>query len=263
HRARAVLLHRRAWRVGELHSSIERRRCARPLRRRQQCERTRVQPVGLVHDRGVCRDYRGRSRREPAHPAAARATRPRGRARPRSSGAAAADGIARRCAGQPLSLPDRAPRTRARIQSRGADNGRNSADADGVRGSRMKRPVCFVVASEMTVRVFLTTHLRAMQHHYELTVVVNTNNTRLLTELGVQGTLVPLRIERRVSPWRDLAALLALLAILRRGRFDIVHSMTPKAGLLAMTAAWLVRVPVRLHTFTGQVWVTSHGIARA
>jgi glycosyltransferase involved in cell wall biosynthesis len=50
---------------------------------------------------------------------------------------------------------------------------------------------------------------------------------------------------------------------MRRERFDLVHSMTPKAGLLAMVAARVARVPVRLHTFTGQVWATRAGFRRA
>ena len=127
----------------------------------------------------------------------------------------------------------------------------------------MKRRVCVVVASDMTVRKFLRPHLRAMQTHYDITIVVNTANGGLLRELGIEGTLVPVRIERRVSPWRDLVAFVALHRLLRAGRFDVVHSMTPKAGLIAMGAAWLARIPVRIHTFTGQVWATRRGFARA
>jgi len=126
----------------------------------------------------------------------------------------------------------------------------------------MKRRVCLVVASEMTVRAFLRPHLRAMQAHYDITIVVNTANGGLLRELEIEGTLVPVRIERRVSPWRDLVAFVALHRLLRAGRFAVVHSMTPKAGLIAMGAAWLARIPVRIHTFTGQVWATRRGFAR-
>src|SRR5262245_23303201 len=127
----------------------------------------------------------------------------------------------------------------------------------------MKRRICVVVANELTVRVFLAPHLRVLQSHYDVTVVVNTTNVALLEELGVEGTLVPLRIERRAAPWCDLTALWSLCRLLRAGCFDVVHSMTPKAGLLAMTASWLARIPVRIHTFTGQVWVTRRGPARA
>jgi len=38
--------------------------------------------------------------------------------------------------------------------------------------------------------------------------------------------------------------------------------MSPKAGLLAMAAAWLAGVSVRIHTFTGQVWATRAGLMR-
>jgi lipopolysaccharide/colanic/teichoic acid biosynthesis glycosyltransferase/glycosyltransferase involved in cell wall biosynthesis len=127
----------------------------------------------------------------------------------------------------------------------------------------MKRRVCVVAASDMTVRAFLAPHLRAMQAEYDVTVAVNTSNGRLLSDLGVDGHLAIVRIERRISPWRDLAALVALYRLIRTRGFDIVHSMTPKAGVLAMTAAWLARTPIRIHTFTGQVWATRRGAARA
>jgi lipopolysaccharide/colanic/teichoic acid biosynthesis glycosyltransferase/glycosyltransferase involved in cell wall biosynthesis len=126
-----------------------------------------------------------------------------------------------------------------------------------------RRRICYVVASEMTVRAFLTPHVRAMQDRYDVTVVANSGNPRLLEELGVRAELVRVGIERPISPWRDLLALCALVRLFHRCRFDLVHSMTPKAGLLAMAAAWLARVPVRLHTFTGQVWATRQGGSRA
>jgi glycosyltransferase involved in cell wall biosynthesis len=75
--------------------------------------------------------------------------------------------------------------------------------------------------------------------------------------------MIPIRIERGIVPLADLAALARLLRVLRRERYDLVHSVTPKAGLLAMLAARAARVPVRIHTFTGQVWATRRGLARA
>lgn len=42
----------------------------------------------------------------------------------------------------------------------------------------------------------------------------------------------------------------------------MVHSMTPKAGLLSMMAAWFCRVPVRVHTFTGLVFPTATGLTQ-
>jgi len=125
-----------------------------------------------------------------------------------------------------------------------------------------KRRVCVIVASEMTVRAFLVRQLRAMQSEYDLTVVVKTANVALLRDLGIDGRLAAVAIERRTSVWRDLAALWSLYWLMRNGRFDLVHSITPKAGLLGMAAAWMTGVPVRIHTFTGQVWAARRGALR-
>jgi glycosyltransferase involved in cell wall biosynthesis len=54
----------------------------------------------------------------------------------------------------------------------------------------------------------------------------------------------------------------SLYLLFRREHFDIVHSTTPKAGLLCALAGFLAGVPVRLHTFTGQVWIQMHGASR-
>lgn len=70
------------------------------------------------------------------------------------------------------------------------------------------------------------------------------------------------RIPRAIRPGADLLALVALYRCFRRLRFDLVHSMTPKAGLLCALAARLAGVPIRLHTFTGQVWAEQRGAAR-
>ena len=80
---------------------------------------------------------------------------------------------------------------------------------------------------------------------------------------GLNARVHSVPIERKVSPLRDLRALLQLVRLFVAHRYRVVHSITPKAGLVAMLAAWLARVPVRIHTFTGQVWVTRRGPARA
>jgi glycosyltransferase involved in cell wall biosynthesis len=56
--------------------------------------------------------------------------------------------------------------------------------------------------------------------------------------------------------------LFQLFKLFRIEQFDIVHSIMPKTGVLAMLAARLALVPVRIHTFTGQVWITKHGVKR-
>lgn len=77
---------------------------------------------------------------------------------------------------------------------------------------------------------------------------------------GVKTIAVPM--ERHISPFKDLRSLIRLVRVFRRERPTMVHSMTPKAGLLSMTAAWFARVPVRVHTFTGLVFPTATGLTK-
>ena len=76
----------------------------------------------------------------------------------------------------------------------------------------------------------------------------------------VRGIRVPM--ERRISLKHDFISLLNLIKTFRKEKPRMVHSMTPKAGLLCMMGAWIARVPVRVHTFTGLVFPTATGSKR-
>ena len=77
---------------------------------------------------------------------------------------------------------------------------------------------------------------------------------------GIRTIAVPMR--RKIAPLHDLASLWQLIRVFRKEMPDMVHSITPKAGLLSMLAAWLTRVPVRVHTFTGLIFPYEKGWKR-
>lgn len=79
-------------------------------------------------------------------------------------------------------------------------------------------------------------------------------------EYDVRGIRIPM--QRHISLQADAISLWQLIKTFRSEKPMMVHSMTPKAGLLCMVAAWLTRVPVRVHTFTGLVFPTTIGIKR-
>ena len=74
---------------------------------------------------------------------------------------------------------------------------------------------------------------------------------------GVRTIAIPM--ERRISLIKYFISLIRLIVLFAKERPDMVHSITPKAGLLSMLAAWITRVPVRMHTFTGLVFPTATG----
>ena len=115
---------------------------------------------------------------------------------------------------------------------------------------------------ESAVKAFLLNHLRALSQFYDITVIVNTDNPNFLEEVGIKAKVIPLKIAREIRLFSDLICLFKLIKIFNHQHFVAVHSITPKAGLLGMLAAWVVRVPFRVHTFTGQVWETKVGFKR-
>jgi glycosyltransferase involved in cell wall biosynthesis len=66
---------------------------------------------------------------------------------------------------------------------------------------------------------------------------------------GIRHVAVPM--SRRYTPLEDLRSLIELWGVLRREKFDVVHTHTPKAGLLGQYAALLAGVPLRVHTIHG------------
>lgn len=125
-----------------------------------------------------------------------------------------------------------------------------------------RRKICYVTTTDLIIQFFLLEHIRRASALYDVTVIVNTSDPELLARAGIDARLVPFLIEREISVWSDLKAFLLLYKLFRREKFDMVHSIAPKAGLLGILAGWLARVPVRIHTFQGEVWVTRTGIMR-
>jgi glycosyltransferase involved in cell wall biosynthesis len=93
--------------------------------------------------------------------------------------------------------------------------------------------------------------------------VVSSKGPELAVFEGMPGVrCATIDIRRSISLWRDLWALVELVRLFKSQRILIAHSTTPKAGLLTALAALIARVPIRLHTFTGQPWVNMSGLKR-
>ena len=110
--------------------------------------------------------------------------------------------------------------------------------------------------------IFVTGMLPELQERYEVVLLSSPGHELDEAEenFGVRGVRIPM--ERHISFGRDLISLCRLVFVFLREKPAMVHSMTPKAGLLCMIAAWLTRVPVRVHTFTGLVFPTATGFKR-
>lgn len=123
------------------------------------------------------------------------------------------------------------------------------------------------IARVSTVPFFIVTQLsapiNAMKEAGAAVTIISSDD-----ELGddlrrlVGANFIPLKMVREINPFQDLVSLLMLIKVFRAHKFDIVHSTTPKAGLLCAIAGRVSGVKVRLHTYTGQPWVTMSGIKK-
>ncbi len=74
---------------------------------------------------------------------------------------------------------------------------------------------------------------------------------------------IPVEMTRKVTPFKDLMAIIRLYRIFRHEKPHIVHTHTPKAGMVGIIAAYLARVPHRLHTIAGLPLLEITGFKRS
>jgi len=71
-----------------------------------------------------------------------------------------------------------------------------------------------------------------------------------------------INMSRKITPFQDLKSLWEMWNFLRKEKPQIVHTHTPKAGIIGMLAARLAGVPHRLHTVAGLPLMEATGIKR-
>lgn len=125
----------------------------------------------------------------------------------------------------------------------------------------MRKKICFVVAIPGTAKAFLRDHIEVLNQDYDVHLVGNISNADAVVGLKLAGWH-HIEIERGISLWRDLKAVWQAWRYFRKMKFDAVHSVTPKAGLVTALAGWLAGIKHRTHIFTGQVWATRKGVMR-
>jgi glycosyltransferase involved in cell wall biosynthesis len=98
--------------------------------------------------------------------------------------------------------------------------------------------------------------------YFDITLVSSDENSlsRIASEQGVK--CFPLDMTRKITPLQDLRCLVQLVRFFRKEQPHFVHSHTPKAGIIGMLAAYIARVPVRMHTVAGMPLMEATGFKR-
>ena len=119
------------------------------------------------------------------------------------------------------------------------------------------KKICFIVSSPYTAYTFLNAPIKQLAKNYEIFIIANYNQNELgyLKELPIKKIFY-FQIIRKISLFKDLRCLFKMISFFKKNKFDAIHSVSPKAGFLAMVSGNLALIRMRTHTFTGQVWAT-------
>lgn len=125
-----------------------------------------------------------------------------------------------------------------------------------------RKRICFVVAIPGTALSFLKEQIKSLSKDFDIYLATNLTGQPDFEIEGLSGVHhIPLK--REISVWDDLKTVSKLASYLKEMRFDIVHSVTPKAGLVTALASRFAGIKHRIHIFTGQVWATRKGVLRS
>lgn len=114
----------------------------------------------------------------------------------------------------------------------------------------------------VSLNVLLKGQLKMLNEHFNIIGVSSAGDDldNVREREGIQTAAI--EMERHIAPFKDIVSLWKLIKIFRKEKPEIVHSITPKAGLLSMIAAKIAGVPIRIHTFTGLVFPTATGLKK-
>lgn len=102
--------------------------------------------------------------------------------------------------------------------------------------------------------------LKFLNQYFEITAVSGYNEKleEVKQREGVKIADIPMA--RKIDLAQDIKSLFNLYLYFKKEKPTIVHSITPKAGLLTMLAGKMAGVPIRMHTFTGLIFPTRKGV---
>jgi glycosyltransferase involved in cell wall biosynthesis len=123
--------------------------------------------------------------------------------------------------------------------------------------------ICFVTTTPLIIHFFLKGIIQRLSKDFDITIVLsNDEDFFLLNGMEKFVKFKFIDITRDINIFRDVRALYCLLVFFLFNRFDVVHTIAPKAGLIGQLAAFVCRVKFRVHTFQGEVWVCMSGLKR-
>jgi len=127
---------------------------------------------------------------------------------------------------------------------------------------KLKKKIIRTSTVSISLDYLLKGQLAFLRQYYDVIAVSNNDEHLKIVKEREKVKTISVSTQRKISLIKDLISLWNLYLIFKREKPLIVHSITPKAGLLSMVAAYFANVPIRIHTFTGLIFPTKTGLIR-
>ncbi len=127
----------------------------------------------------------------------------------------------------------------------------------------MKKKLIRTSTVASSLDILLKGQLSFLNEHFEVIAISGQDNHLKNVSNREKIQIIDVAFQRHIAPIQDLISLFKLYKILKKEKPSIIHSITPKAGLLSMIAGYFAQVPIRIHTFTGLVFPTKTGFSKS
>jgi glycosyltransferase involved in cell wall biosynthesis len=111
----------------------------------------------------------------------------------------------------------------------------------------------------ISLKILLKDQLKFMNQYFNVIGVSSQDKEMSDVEKDEGIKTIELNMSREITPFKDLLSLIKMIFLLVKEKPEIVHTHTPKAGIVGMLASWITRVPHRLHTVAGLPVMESTG----
>lgn len=134
---------------------------------------------------------------------------------------------------------------------------------ESINNVECQKPKLFRVSTiPMSLNLLLKGQLEFLNQDFEVTAISGAGKDLEIVKNREGVKVFAIEMQRQISLFKDLKSLFLLYRYFKKEKPHIVHSITPKAGLLTMLAGKMAGVPVRMHTFTGLIFPNKEGVMK-
>lgn len=126
----------------------------------------------------------------------------------------------------------------------------------------LKRKLIRITTVPLSLKTLLKGQLKFMSSYFDVSAV--SSGGEELNQVGKEEgvNIIPIDLTRKITPLKDFISLIKMYVLLKTEKPLIVHTHTPKAGIIGMLASKLAGVPIRLHTVAGLPLLEASGLKR-